>query len=904
MEAREEDLDMEPAHRGTFKWIMEPDVNASPPKTSPLIDWLKSNDTLFWLSGKAGSGKSTLMQYIITHHKLSQIFEDTFPDKRRIVTWHYLYERGKDPLQKSREGLLRHLLYHIISQDLSLALPIFKLQKTARSFDHEKVWNWKELKAALEAVLAGLPADVVVLFFIDGLDEYRPIRKLQSLDVEDDADEETSAQLAEVINDGHQEIAELVQSLSKYNNVRLCISSRPLIVFRDNFAGCKSMELHTLTSGDISKYVGDRLAGNELLSQLTILEPTFEDEVKKEILAKADGVFLWVKLVLTVLVRGLKQRDTVEELLQKLRLMPQELGGKNGLYMAMLRNISPENRKDGYAYFQVFQRSEDDLDPLLLSFAMDHEHEVYMVESSPLPAREVSARSWRTADRLVSRCGGLLELRASGSGRGINFIHQTAKEFVMKKSNWEILLGSNQQQEFDGALALQRASVMLLKRSSPCFREGGNGNAGTVWGRLRTSLLYASITEERSRVASAKLILLADRIMFNLCRPEYLCDYTLTDFGTLNVFGIPRGEQPIPTLYDLASHLRSTSPLANVVSPLWPNHWSFLDSSHNPKDKSLISIAVQTNLISFLDIMMEPSMGMSKFFTSDYPLLAHALVPYRLVGTLKDDGGRLGQDQCSAELTSQLLQAGQNPNQIYCGPAYHHRCTAWQGFLVYGDFLFDPYTTSFEATGGVGSRQDYKTWAANALLLILHGADLTVTCAVVDQAHYIKQIEKHYPHRSALFIIVTILWRASRTIGWKKDILEVLMLKGARLRENEKEQLLELAEALKVPQPLVRSVSEIVLEGRASNKTLSDLQTGNGNYLVVTNSSFSRSRSSGIPTPELSGRPSNASSEMRPRSESLGISANGGHKSPRSKWARRQKEAKKRLKAFFGHGHD
>ena len=41
----------------------------------------------------------------------------------------------------------------------------------------------------------------------------------------------------------------------------------------------------------------------------------------------------------------------------------------------------------------------------------------------------------------------------------------------------------------------------------------------------------------------------------------------------------------------------------------------------------------------------------------------------------------------------------------------------------------------------------------------------------------------------------------------------MMAAKGARLRENEKEALLELAERIRVPQPLIRSVSDIVLEG-------------------------------------------------------------------------------------------
>lgn len=41
------------AHRHSFEWIFE--------DGAPLGDWLVSNDQLFWIRGKPGSGKSTLM---------------------------------------------------------------------------------------------------------------------------------------------------------------------------------------------------------------------------------------------------------------------------------------------------------------------------------------------------------------------------------------------------------------------------------------------------------------------------------------------------------------------------------------------------------------------------------------------------------------------------------------------------------------------------------------------------------------------------------------------------------------------------------------------------------------------------------------------------------------------------
>lgn len=46
------------AHRKTFRWILE-DL----PKND-FVKWLQSGAGLYWINGKAGSGKSTLMRFI------------------------------------------------------------------------------------------------------------------------------------------------------------------------------------------------------------------------------------------------------------------------------------------------------------------------------------------------------------------------------------------------------------------------------------------------------------------------------------------------------------------------------------------------------------------------------------------------------------------------------------------------------------------------------------------------------------------------------------------------------------------------------------------------------------------------------------------------------------------------
>ena len=51
------------AHECTFRWIFDDGVEQERP-WADLREWLESDHQLYWITGKAGSGKSTLMKFI------------------------------------------------------------------------------------------------------------------------------------------------------------------------------------------------------------------------------------------------------------------------------------------------------------------------------------------------------------------------------------------------------------------------------------------------------------------------------------------------------------------------------------------------------------------------------------------------------------------------------------------------------------------------------------------------------------------------------------------------------------------------------------------------------------------------------------------------------------------------
>ena len=54
----------------TFDWILQPPQRQQRAWSS-FIDWRESGSSFYWISGKAGSGKSTMMKYLNTHDRVN-----------------------------------------------------------------------------------------------------------------------------------------------------------------------------------------------------------------------------------------------------------------------------------------------------------------------------------------------------------------------------------------------------------------------------------------------------------------------------------------------------------------------------------------------------------------------------------------------------------------------------------------------------------------------------------------------------------------------------------------------------------------------------------------------------------------------------------------------------------------
>lgn len=200
-------------------------------------------------------------------------------------------------MQKCREGLLRHLLHSALlslppcadGEDLELAKRICGTRRLLSNF--QRAWTYDELFEMLSRLTA-LP-DAKFFFLIDALDECEPQDRLG-------------------------ELADEVIRISQLPDVKLCVSCRPWSVFEQRFNEAQVLHLDRLTYTDMEIYIRGRLTSvggdHELCSEIRIFPMTERaTEFVNSIARAAEGVFLWVELVVKALASELR-KDTCDEL--------------------------------------------------------------------------------------------------------------------------------------------------------------------------------------------------------------------------------------------------------------------------------------------------------------------------------------------------------------------------------------------------------------------------------------------------------------------------------------------------------------------------------------------------------------------------------------------------------------
>ncbi|KAL2042549.1 hypothetical protein N7G274_005043 [Stereocaulon virgatum] len=188
--------------------------------------------------------------------------------------------------------------------------------------------------------------------------------------------------------------------LSTFNNIKVWKSHEVLTEHQN--------------ASDIALYVHDILSKESTTSH---------SDIEEKIVRRANGVFIWVVLVVNELFGAAEYKQSRPE---KLRMLDQTLSELHGLFGVILGTVKEIHRPETLLFFQWV---------LLTTRPLTLDEFRYAIAFSAEPP-PTSVKAWKLADRYLEsktaptslirdRSGRLLEVVEAEGSRAIQFIHKT-----------------------------------------------------------------------------------------------------------------------------------------------------------------------------------------------------------------------------------------------------------------------------------------------------------------------------------------------------------------------------------------------------------------------------------------------------------------------------------------------
>ncbi|KAE8447855.1 hypothetical protein EG329_010084 [Mollisiaceae sp. DMI_Dod_QoI] len=475
------------AHVRTLEWIFDDDTECPHPHSS-FLRWMQSGNGIFWITGKAGSGKSTLMKYLCSSEKTHGALQ-SWAGAGKLVMPSYFFWSAGNTMQKSQEGLLQSLLYQILKECEDLA-PTICPARWAGGLKSSflEPWSYEELSEALDSLAKLGQLSTKFCFFVDGLDEY----------------------------DGeHVEIIKTLKNFASSSSIKLCVSSRPWNVFEKAFGGSnpQKMLLQDFTREDIKRYVENTLEEDDRFVKLMEQDTRYKDLID-EIVIRAEGVFLWVYLVVRSLLRGLTNEDDIETLQLRLHKLPADL---EQYFNQMLTTIEDVYQEQTAQIFQITVHARAPLSTLAFYFLEKEKTEPdHAVDAKigPIPDSEVIAISNKMRTHLNARCKDLIEVNTNYAEQvymlryQVDFLHRTVRDFLMTQ-DMQKLFQSRVAPKFDPRVSLCRIMLAQVK----ALKAMGFGGYSACKESVKEMFYYAREVEIHNGISEVALLEELDRAL-------------------------------------------------------------------------------------------------------------------------------------------------------------------------------------------------------------------------------------------------------------------------------------------------------------------------------------------------------------------------------------------------------
>jgi hypothetical protein len=330
-------------------------------------DWDSSEcSSLLFIEGKPGSGKSTLARYFTN-----------LPKDGAIVA-KFFYSHRDSELERNHRNMVQGLLYDILNTDESFFIHFQQAYRDLGGPSEPpcppRIWTYGTLKDILRACVKH-PEKRKLLLIIDAMDE---------------SDDDDRADIVQFLCD-------LSASTDSESVVKVFLASRSINDLPDSTYEGYRIRLQDKNQADIECYTRAFLHKPVFRS----IEG-FRHQIEDYIIAKADGTFLWVRLVVDELVRFLKKGEPPARALEFLKALPRELERYYERILQSLDGSDPFDTRYGQRIFQFCLFGHRAIQLIELAHAL--------ALSGEIPP-DIS--SWETEipadiNRLVIHCAGCL----------------------------------------------------------------------------------------------------------------------------------------------------------------------------------------------------------------------------------------------------------------------------------------------------------------------------------------------------------------------------------------------------------------------------------------------------------------------------------------------------------------
>lgn len=305
-------------------------------------------------------------------------------------------------------------------------------------------------------------------------------------------------------------VIDLLVTVTKRKNVKVCTSSRDTPDFQEAFADRPSVELDLRTNSDIQTYISHTFAEDEKWVKLCTAHPdgTPERNIIGGLVKKASGVFLWASISTDFLLEGISEADDLSSLQSRLDDLPSDLE-------ALLSHIfSSLDQTDLDQAARLFRLVDAHGYPSLLglSFAFDATAQATIAaDVRPLRATEIAKRVENIQALVLHQCKSFLTIfEASSYGNEansdvglehrlrVNYTHRSIKDFLHSGSAASRIRDVTGHDAFNADESWANASLWALKTLEPQQRTRDEVVL-PIWEHLAWCIEYALRLEKKDK---------------------------------------------------------------------------------------------------------------------------------------------------------------------------------------------------------------------------------------------------------------------------------------------------------------------------------------------------------------------------------------------------------------------